>query len=407
MMVRAEAKTVVERVLSEPWRGGTYVQSSDDRFADERTCSGTASLSSLTSIIEGLQETVQRDYVTIRTNETRTRNALIDPILRAMGWDNPSVVTQEYLVRYGFHRKGVADYALHSPGDRGRPFAFIEAKRMREDLTDEHRVQALNYASGKADSVKLVVVTNGDVWDFYQVLEGRHRQICSLSIRRDAADLCAKTLIRGFRMLSPEGDSPVQGNSLLPKLAVQDVSAAAPSPEVLPSAAAGMAFSVDTGKILTWFGVLFVAGMMAGYVVGFSSAGPWRNFRVDRNSRGHADNGRGCGVGALCDRGCPAWHPGRHAAGEIPPACIWGRAHVAWVVGGGYRRRRIRRRRAGPFPWNRHGAARDGPLRSSGQDRRLRFDFCGRPPGGHGAGQAERQRQEAQKVGPVRKLILD
>ena len=55
------------------------------------------------------------------------------------------VITSEYSIGYG---RGVAhfkkaDYALHPTGQKGTPIAFIEAKRLREALSDEHLDQAL------------------------------------------------------------------------------------------------------------------------------------------------------------------------------------------------------------------------------------------------------------------------
>ena len=67
----------------------------------------------LVSVIESLQEQIKRDHATIGAHETRTRNTLIDPLLKALGWADSSVITPEYIIRYG-PRAVVADYALHS-----------------------------------------------------------------------------------------------------------------------------------------------------------------------------------------------------------------------------------------------------------------------------------------------------
>ena len=81
----------------------------------------------LVSVIESLQEQIKRDHATIGANETRTRNTLIDPLLKALGWADSSVITPEYLIRYG-PRAVVADYALHAPGQRAQPIAFIRGE---------------------------------------------------------------------------------------------------------------------------------------------------------------------------------------------------------------------------------------------------------------------------------------
>lgn len=146
-------------------------------------------LDSLVSDIEALQETIRRDHTTIGSNETRTRNMLIDPLLRALGWADSAVVTQEYLVRYGSGAAdyGVVDYALHAPYQRAHPIAFIEAKRMSEDLTDDHRNQAITYAFDKGDSVQYVGLTNGDRWELYEVSKDGPRTIFDFSIRDQSA----------------------------------------------------------------------------------------------------------------------------------------------------------------------------------------------------------------------------
>ena len=154
-----------------------------------------AGLDALVSVIETLQERIRRDHATIGSNETRTRRELIDPVLGALGWVDSSVVTPEYLVRYGpgggDYR--VADYALHAPGQRAQPIAFIEAKRMREDLTDDHRDQAFTYADIR-DTARYVGLTNGDCWEFYEAHEDRFHCILDVSIRDESAAYCAEQL---------------------------------------------------------------------------------------------------------------------------------------------------------------------------------------------------------------------
>lgn len=67
--------------------------------------------------------------------------ALIDPLLRTLGWDvfDPEVVTPECKVG-----EGRADYALLRAD--GRPAAIVEAKKLGEALSS-HRMQMLNYAN--------------------------------------------------------------------------------------------------------------------------------------------------------------------------------------------------------------------------------------------------------------------
>ncbi len=85
-------------------------------------------LDDLQRVIENLRNMIEvhRDYLS--EDETRTRQVLIDPLLRKLGWDvsDPQAVELEY--KMGPQR---ADYALMS---NGQPVAVIEAKRLGRDL---------------------------------------------------------------------------------------------------------------------------------------------------------------------------------------------------------------------------------------------------------------------------------
>ncbi len=119
-------------------------------------------LDDLVGVIETLQQRIRTHGATLRANEIRTRTALIDPLLTALGWDvsDPALVTPEYAVG-----EGRADYALH--GSESIPAAVIEAKRLGHTLNDEERMQMLNYANTRG--VRYAAVTDGNVWELYPV----------------------------------------------------------------------------------------------------------------------------------------------------------------------------------------------------------------------------------------------
>ena len=120
-------------------------------------------LGELVECIELLQERIRSHRDALRENETRTRMALIDPLLRALGWDvfDPEVVKPEYKVEGGW-----ADYALLRAD--GRPAATVEAKKLGEMLSS-HRMQMLNYAN--ASGIEYAGLTDGDHWELYSVFE--------------------------------------------------------------------------------------------------------------------------------------------------------------------------------------------------------------------------------------------
>ncbi len=85
-------------------------------------------LDDLVQTIEVLRERVSRYSSDLSKNEIRTRAVLIDPMLKALGWDaaDPVVVTVEYEVP-----PGRADYGLRRGLDNA-PVILIEAKKLNE-----------------------------------------------------------------------------------------------------------------------------------------------------------------------------------------------------------------------------------------------------------------------------------
>ena len=153
-----------------------------------------AGFDALVSAIESLQERIERDGDTIGSNEIRTRTALVDPLLTALGWDttDPAMVIPEYAAG-----GGTADYALLKVTQDGNTpvIAFIEAKRLHEPL-ESHRAQMLTYAN--MAGVKYAGLTNGDRWELYEVFKEaplHERRILDVSLRREPAFDCAVQLL--------------------------------------------------------------------------------------------------------------------------------------------------------------------------------------------------------------------
>ena len=139
-------------------------------------------LKSLVETIELLKTRLDEHGADLRASETRTRMALINPMLAALGWNpaDPSLVMPEYVLDTTKER---ADYALIRPD--GKPAAILEAKRLGESL-ETHRMQMLNYAN--SDGVDYAGITDGNFWQFYSVFERRSiidRRIINISISND------------------------------------------------------------------------------------------------------------------------------------------------------------------------------------------------------------------------------
>ena len=148
----------------------------------------------LVEAIETVKERIEKHGASLRENEFRTRVALIDPILAALGWDvsDPVSVTLEYDVQ---GRR--ADYALLQSG--GKPSVMLEAKKLGENL-QPHLMQMLNYAN--ASGVDYAGLTDGSYWELYDVFkrgELSDRKLLSVSIAEAPAYESALKLLRLWR----------------------------------------------------------------------------------------------------------------------------------------------------------------------------------------------------------------
>jgi hypothetical protein len=82
--------------------------------------------------------TLQQRIISIETgrtavSETDTRQGLINPLFRALGWDFGDFVSVKSEVRHKSFNEPV-DYAFYSSKDQSRPILLLEAKRFGTDL---------------------------------------------------------------------------------------------------------------------------------------------------------------------------------------------------------------------------------------------------------------------------------
>lgn len=117
-------------------------------------------LESLLELVEVLKERIESHRVALSQSEALTRSALIDPLLRELGWDtsDPTMVVPEY--RSG---AGRADYALIA-GDR--PVMMVEAKSLGTPLRDQVLAQGINYCL--MEGTNHFAVTDGASWEVYE-----------------------------------------------------------------------------------------------------------------------------------------------------------------------------------------------------------------------------------------------
>ena len=139
-------------------------------------------LNELVQVIETLKARIVEHGDDLKASEALTRLALIQPVLRTLGWDteDPALVQPEYPL--GNVR---ADYALLRTG--GTPAAVIKAKKLGEPLKN-HLNQMLTYANGSG--IPYACLTDGDHWELYEVFVAKpidERRILQASIAKDGA----------------------------------------------------------------------------------------------------------------------------------------------------------------------------------------------------------------------------
>ena len=153
-------------------------------------------LDELIKIIECLKKRIREHKEQIQGYESRTRTALIDPVLRSLGWDvsDPSLVTIEPR-----GPKGWADYALLD--DKGKTVVFVEAKRLSDTNVPVNQIVAYAVAENIQNNAKIryCASTNGDIWELYDIME--QKLILRTSIMWEETAKCAQQLL-GLRQLS-------------------------------------------------------------------------------------------------------------------------------------------------------------------------------------------------------------
>lgn len=151
-------------------------------------------LDDLVGVIGVLRQRIADHGPTLTVSETRTRVALIDPLLQVLGWDtgDPSIVVPEYDVNY---RK--IDYALL--GQNSLPAAIVEAKRLDSKLQPFLEQMISN---ARIVGVEIAGITDGDQWELYEVLGSDTsdvRQLLNLKISSSSSHLSALKLLLFWR----------------------------------------------------------------------------------------------------------------------------------------------------------------------------------------------------------------
>ena len=156
----------------------------------------------IASQIADLSSRIVHNRSAVSASETATRNQLIEPLMRALGWDtsDPELVTPEYSAG-----QGRVDYALMH---HGNPIVLMEAKKLGTKLTAETLLQAFGYVND--GSVKYVVICNGDNWDVHRIPLTSNARMASFAVSSDppySAALEAAKLSRQVLIETSEAES--------------------------------------------------------------------------------------------------------------------------------------------------------------------------------------------------------
>ena len=147
-------------------------------------------LDSLYELVVDLERRIADESVALRQSDALTRYALVDPLLRALGWDTADAksVIPEYR-----SAAGGADYALFSDNNQP-PAVIIEAKKLGDPLDDIVALQSLCNVAG----TPYFALTDGRVWNIYATFEQAplaDRLIVEFAIGdMDAVEVCIKAL---------------------------------------------------------------------------------------------------------------------------------------------------------------------------------------------------------------------
>ena len=125
-------------------------------------------------------------------NEAATRAVLIDPVLRALGWDTTNLNIVEFERTYSDTR---VDYALF---DReGKVKIIVEAKALGVNLQDAQLAFKL-FAYAFKFGIRNVVMTNGITWQLFSSVEPGNVEPLTLDLNKNSLDEVGFSLIQAM-----------------------------------------------------------------------------------------------------------------------------------------------------------------------------------------------------------------
>lgn len=118
-------------------------------------------LSDLCEVLSQVRDAAVSYHVTLTRNEAATRAVLVDPVLRALGWDTADTNMVEVEKTFGASR---VDYALYDHSNEVR--IIVEAKQLGKNLSDAGIILSLvqyAFTYGLQD----IFLTDGLIWHHF------------------------------------------------------------------------------------------------------------------------------------------------------------------------------------------------------------------------------------------------
>lgn len=137
------------------------------------------SLDRIIKVVKEIKERVKKYSEMLKRNEMLVRYILVDPLLRALGWnlEDPEEVLPEDVLE-----EGKPDYTLRLDG---KSIAFLEVKSLG-NITEEVVREKLKYSFEKG--VRYTIITDGDLWLIYDAfksdVEWRERKVSEWRISK-------------------------------------------------------------------------------------------------------------------------------------------------------------------------------------------------------------------------------
>jgi hypothetical protein len=148
-------------------------------------------LSNLSEVLRQVSASAQLYQITLASNEAATRAVLVDPILRALGWDTANTSMVEVEKTLGQAR---ADYALYDKNAAVK--IIVEAKAFNSNLNQPSIIMSLvNYAF--TFKLEDIFLTDGIAWQHYTNFQpGNVSADTSLNLASDDPIECAAYLVQ-------------------------------------------------------------------------------------------------------------------------------------------------------------------------------------------------------------------